>query len=444
MKPRLILVGNGMAGVRTLEELLKRAPGQYDITVFGEEPYGNYNRIQLSPVLAGEKTIAQIITHAPEWYAANGIKLLTGDAVVAIDREAKTVTSAKGVTAAYDVLLLATGSKPFVLPVPGKELPGVIAFRDIADVDSMLSASRTYTHAVVIGGGLLGLEAANGLVKRGMTVSVVHLSDIIMERQLDRPAAVLLQRSLESRGIKFLLKAATAELLGETRVEAVRFKDGREVPADLVVMAAGIIPNAALAKASGLECERGIVVDDALRSSDPSIYAVGECAQHRKICYGLVAPLWDQAIVCAEHLAAVSTAAYEGSVVSTKLKVTGIDLFSAGNFQGGEGSEELVFRDPKRGIYKKLVVRDGRLDGAVLVGDTRDGGWYYELIQQKAHVGHWRNKLVFGRSFCEQPLERPGEGPANGGIDGNANAARRLGSTTIERRNPPAPEAQAA
>lgn len=401
MKTRLILVGNGMAGVRTLEELLKRAPDHYDITVFGEEPHGNYNRIQLSPVLAGEKQISDIISHPPAWYAARGIKLVIGDAVVAMDRAAKTVTSAKGVVAHYDLLLLATGSKPFVLPVPGKALPGVVAFRDISDVDLMLSASRTYSHAVVIGAGLLGLEAANGLAKRGMTVSVVHRSDTIMERQLDKPAALLLQKNLESRGLRFLLQADTVELLGSERVEAVRFKDGREVPADLVVMAAGIVPNAALAKASGLECERGIVVDDAMRSSDPSIYAVGECAQHRNVCYGLVAPLWEQAAVCAEHLAQASSAAYQGSVVSTKLKVTGIDLFSAGNFQGGEGSEELVFRDPKRGIYKKLVLREGRLDGAVLVGDTRDGGWYFELIQQKAHVGHWRQKLVFGRQFCE-------------------------------------------
>ena len=416
MKPRLILVGNGMAGVRTLEQLLKRAPNHYDITVFGEEPHGNYNRIQLSPVLAGEKQMADIITHAPSWYAAQGIRLITGDAIVAINREAKTVTSAAGRVELYDVLLIATGSKPFVLPVPGKALPGVVSFRDMYDVDTMLAASRTYTHAVVIGAGLLGLEAANGLAKRGMTVSVVHLSDCIMERQLDKPAAALLQRSLESRGLRFLLQAATAELVGTERVLSVRFNDGREVPADLVVMAAGIIPNAALAKASGLECERGIVVDDALRTSDPSIYAVGECAQHRKVCYGLVAPLWEQAAICAEHLAHESNAtngqlssackaAYTGSVVSTKLKVTGIDLFSAGNYQGGEGSEELVFRDPKRGIYKKLVVRDGRLDGAVLVGDTGDGGWYTELIQQKAQVGHWRNKLVFGRNFCEPQAE---------------------------------------
>lgn len=405
MKPRLILVGNGMAGVRTLEELLKRAPNHYDITVFGEEPHGNYNRIQLSPVLAGEKQMADIITHAPSWYAAQGIRLITGDAIVAIDREDKTVTSAAGKIEHYDVLLLATGSKPFVLPVPGKTLPGVVSFRDMHDVDTMLAASRSYTHAVVIGAGLLGLEAANGLAKRGMTVSVVHLSDCIMERQLDKPAAALLQRSLESRGLRFLLQAATAELVGTERVLSVRFNDSREVPADLVVMAAGIIPNSALAKASGLECERGIVVDDALRTSDPSIYAVGECAQHRKVCYGLVAPLWEQAAICAEHLAQPSTASYEGSVVFTKLKVTGVDLFSAGNFQGGEGSEELLFRDPKRGIYKKLVVREGRLDGAVLVGDTRDGGWYTELIQQKAHVGHWRNKLVFGRSFCEPQAE---------------------------------------
>lgn len=401
MRPRLVLVGNGMAGVRTLEELLKRAPDRYDITVFGEEPHGNYNRIQLSPVLAGEKTVAEIITHAPEWYAAQGITLHTGDAVVSIDRAARTVTAASGRVTGYELLLLATGSKPFVLPVPGRELPGVVAFRDIADVHAMLAAAQNHRHAVVIGGGLLGLEAANGLARQGMQVSVVHLMDSIMERQLDKPAAALLQKSLEARGLKFLLQAATAELLGKERVEAVRFKDGSTVAADLVVMAAGIVPNAALAKAAGLECERGIVVDDALRSSDPNIHAVGECAQHRKVCYGLVAPLWEQAAVCAEHLAQASTASYEGSVVSTKLKVTGIDLFSAGQFQGGEGCEEQVYRDPKRGIYKKLVLRDGRLQGAVLVGDTKDGGWYHELIQQGQPVAVWRQKLLFGRSFCE-------------------------------------------
>jgi nitrite reductase (NADH) large subunit len=402
MKPRLVLVGNGMAGVRTLEELLKRAPDRYDITVFGEERHGNYNRILLSPVLAGEKQLADIITHPPEWYAAQGIQLIAGDAVQQIDRAARTVTSASGLVAPYDVLLLATGSKPFVLPVPGRELPGVVAFRDIGDVDLMLAASRMYSHAVVIGGGLLGLEAANGLAKRGMSVSVVHLMDSLMERQLDKPAAALLQKSLQSRGLRFLLQAATAELLGHQRVEAVRFKDGREIAADLVVMAAGIVPNCSLAKAGGLDCERGIVVDDSLRTSDPHIFAVGECAQHRKICYGLVAPLWEQARICAEHLAQDSTAAYSGSVISTKLKVTGIDLFSAGNFQGGEGCEELLMRDPSRGIYKKLVLRNGCLDGAVLVGDTRDGNWYFDLIQQQAPVAHLRQKLVFGRHYCEQ------------------------------------------
>lgn len=403
-KPRLILVGNGMAGVRTLEELLQRAPDQYDITVFGEEPHGNYNRIQLSPVLAGEKTVAQIITHPPAWYAAQGITLVTGDAIVSIDRTAKTVTSASGRVEAYDRLLLATGSKPFILPVPGKELDGVVAFRDIRDVETMLAASETHRHAVVIGGGLLGLEAANGLAKRGMDVTVVHLADSLMDRQLDRSAALLLQMSLEARGLRFLLQANTAELVGSGRVQAVRFQDGQVIAADLVVMAAGIVPNVGLAKSAGLDCERGIVVDDAMCTNDADIYAVGECAQHRKVCYGLVAPLWEQAAVCAQHLAGPPR--YQGSVVSTKLKVTGIDLFSAGNFQGGEGCEELVLRDPRRGVYKKLVLREGRLDGAVLVGDTRDSGWYFELIQQRTPVAHWRQKLVFGKSYCEAPAQQ--------------------------------------
>jgi nitrite reductase (NADH) large subunit len=289
---KLVLVGNGMAGMRAVEELLKLAPDLYDITVFGAEPHGNYNRILLSPVLAAEKTIADIMLNTPEWYAANGITFHGGREIVRIDRARRRVVAADGFEAAYDRLILGTGSMPFILPLPGKDLPGVVSYRDIADVDRMIAAARAHTHAVVIGGGLLGLEAAYGLQKRGMDVTVVHILPGLMERQLDPTAGQLLQRSLEERGLKFRMATQTSAIVGDDRVRAVRFKDGSEVPADLVVMAVGIRPNVALAKASGIVCDRGVLVDDTMQTFDPKIYAVGECVQHRGACYGLVAPLF--------------------------------------------------------------------------------------------------------------------------------------------------------
>ncbi|MEW8649386.1 MAG: FAD-dependent oxidoreductase, partial [Candidatus Thiodiazotropha sp.] len=341
-KERLVLIGNGMAGIRTLEELLKLAPEHYAITVFGAEPHPNYNRIMLSPVLAGEKSVSDIILNERDWYAENGITLKTGDAVTTIDRVGRRVISESGAAIDYDRLLIATGSNPFIIPVPGHDKRGVIGFRDIADVERMLEAAGHYKKAVVIGGGLLGLEAANGLLKNGMEVTVVHLMDSLMERQLDRPAADLLKSSLESRGLKFLMEAQTTEITGSERVEGIRFADGSEIEADLVVMAVGIRPNMALAQDAGIHCDRGIVVNDTMQTFDPRIYAVGECVQHRNVCYGLVAPLFEQAKVAANHLANHGIARYQGSITSTKLKVTGIDLFSAGEFNEGEGDETLV------------------------------------------------------------------------------------------------------
>ncbi len=407
-KMRLVLVGNGMAGVRTLEELLKIAPDLYDITVFGAEPHPNYNRILLSPVLAGEQTLEQIVLNPLAWYAEHGIRLHLNKPVVAIDRTRRTVTAADGTCAEYDRLLLATGSKPFMLPVPGRDLAGVVAYRDIADTQAMIDAAAVHRHAVVIGGGLLGLEAANGLSKRGMQVSVVHLMPWLMERQLDDTAGRLLQKSLEERGLKFLIGAQTESLLGneQGRVRAVRFKDGIEVPADLVVMAAGIRPNTELALKVGLHCfnegRGGIVVTDTLQTvTDPRIYAVGECAAHRGIAYGLVAPLFEQGKVCATHLAQFGIGRYTGSQVSTKLKVTGIDLFSAGNFSGGpadQGFEEIVLSDPYAGVYKKLVIQGDKLVGACLYGDTVDGSWYFKLLRDGRNIGDIRDRLMFGES----------------------------------------------
>ncbi len=400
-RQRLVVVGNGMAGIRTVEELLRIAPDLYDITVFGAEPHPNYNRILLSPVLAGEQTLDEIVLNPREWYAENGITLHTGRTITRIDRVKRVVEAADGTQAAYDRLLLATGSLPFILPVPGKDLTGVIGYRDIADTQAMIDAAAKYPRAVVIGGGLLGLEAANGLARRGMQVTVVHLMPWLMERQLDEVAGQLLQQSLAERGIRFEMGVQTEALIPDAqgRVMAVRFKDGREIPADLVVMAAGIRPHTALAASAGLHCERGIVVSDTLQTvTDPRIYAVGECAAHRGIAYGLVAPLFEQAKVCATHLAEFGIGRYTGSAVSTKLKVTGIDLFSAGQFMGGEGSEQIVLSDPVGGVYKKLVLKDDKLIGAVLYGDTVDGSWYFKLMRQGRPVADIRDKLMFGES----------------------------------------------
>lgn len=397
-KLKLVMIGNGMAGVRTLEELLKLAPDLYDITVFGAEPHPNYNRILLSPVLAGEQTFEEIVLNDLNWYAENDIKLLLGRKVVKIDRKKRLVIADDGSEAEYDRLLIATGSNPFILPIPGKDLQGVIGYRDIADTQTMMDTAKTHKHAVVIGGGLLGLEAANGLKLRGMDVTVVHLGDWLLERQLDRTAGELLQKSLEDRGLKFLLPKHTAELLdnGEGRVCAVKFKDGEVIPADLVVMAAGIRPNSELAESAGIACNRGILVNDTMQTYDPRVYAIGECASHRGIAYGLVAPLFEQAKVCANHLAQLGFSRYQGSVTSTKLKVTGIDLFSAGEFMGGEGTETITLSDPIGGVYKKLVIKDDVLVGACLYGDTADGGWYFRQIRENHNVSEIRDHLMFG------------------------------------------------
>ncbi len=398
MKEQLVCIGNGMAGIRTLEELLKINPDRYDITVFGAEPHNNYNRILLSPVLAGEKQFNDIILNDDAWYLNNQITLHKGQKIIAIDRKNRSITSDQGLTVKYDRLLLATGSTPFIPPVPGHDLPGVVAFRDIDDVEQMLSAAKNHRHAVVIGGGLLGLEAANGLAKQGMDVTVVHIRDTLMERQLDSFAGNLLQQELEKRGLKFVLSAQTEAILGDTQVSGVRFQDGRELQADLIVMAAGIRPNIQLAQNAGIYCERGIVVTDTLQTYDPRVYAVGECVQHRQQLYGLVAPLFEQAKVCANHLAEYGIARYEGSMVSTKLKVTGIDLFSAGQLKGGPNSEEIIYQDVQRQIYKKLIVEDNRIKGSVLYGDTLDGAWYFQMMRDETDISNIRENILFGKA----------------------------------------------
>jgi len=397
-KPHLVVIGNGMAGIRTVEELLKIAPELYDITVFGAEPHVNYNHILLSPVLAGEQSFDDIVLNDDAWYAHNRITLHRGAEITQISRARREVTTREGLTLEYDRLLLATGSKPIMLPIPGGTLDGVIAYRDIEDTQRMIDCAAAGGQAVVIGGGLLGLEAANGLRARGMAVTVVHLAETLMERQLDATAGRLLQGALAGRGVEFIVGANTRAILSDdtAKVRGVELADGRVLPASLVVMAIGIRPNTALAEAAGLHCARGIVVNDTLQTFDPRIYAVGECVSHRGTAYGLVAPLFEMAKVAANHLAQFGTQRYTGSVMATKLKVTGIDLFSAGDFVGDEASDAIVLSDPANGVYKKLVLKDERLIGAVMYGDTADGSWYFKLMREGRSVAGIRDRLMFG------------------------------------------------
>ncbi len=398
MVQKLVVIGAGMASGRVLEHLFEDMPGAYDVTLFGAEPRGNYNRIMLSPVLSGEKTYEDIVTHDAGWYAAHHVTCRFGETITKIDRARKVVISAKAETP-YDKLLIATGSAPFMIPIAGRDLPGVMPYRDLDDTNAMVAAaSRPGARAVVIGGGLLGLEAAAGLRLRGMEVVVLHLMGHLMERQLDPAAGYLLQKDLERRGIKVHCKAQTKAILGNGHVEAVLLDDGTIYDADIVVMAVGIRPETRIATDAHLEVERGIVVSDQMVTSDPDILAVGECVQHNGQLFGLVAPLYDMAKVAAKTLTA-EAAAFRPQQTSTKLKVTGVDLFSAGDFAEGDGREEIVFRDPSRGVYKRLVLQDNRLIGAVIYGDTADGNWFFGLIKDQTNIADMRETLIFGPSY---------------------------------------------
>ncbi len=405
-KTKLVLVGNGLAGMRCLEDLLDMAPDRYDITVIGEEPWGNYNRIMLSPVLSGEKTIEDIMLHPHSWYQSKNINFISDDPAVKIDRPRKQVYTQKGQVVDYDRLILATGSKPFIPPIAGSELKGVISFRDIYDVNTMLDYCKNKKNAVVIGGGLLGLEAAYGLKQRGMNVTVLHLMDRIMERQLDSRASVMLRHSIEAKGISIITEANTAELIGQDgHVSQIKLKDGTILDADLVVFAVGIRPNMALAQSAGLRCNRGVIVNDTMQTFDPSIYAVGECIEHRNQTFGLVEPLWGQAFICATHLAEHGSLTFKAPTVPTQLKVSGCDVFSAGridleNSEPKEDYEDIILNDEKRQIYKRIIIQKDKMIGAVLFGDTEDGVWYAELIADQSSISSIRNKLLFGRDFA--------------------------------------------
>jgi len=401
MSEPLVVIGNGMAAARFADELSKRALGRYAVAVVGEEPRLAYNRVLLSSVLAGEIASSEIELKPQSWWRDRGITLRYGCRATAIDPQARTVALADGQSLPFSRLVFATGSQPIRPQIPGMALPGVITFRDIGDIWTIWHRAGAGDRVVVIGGGLLGLEAAYGLAKAGARVTVLHLMDRLMERQLDPHAAALLKRAVERKGIEVVLEADTAEISGEHRVEGVALKDGRTIAADAVVVAIGIRPSADLARDAGIAVQRGIVVDDALETSTAGIHAIGECAEHRGICYGLVEPAHEQARVLADRLAG-RDAHYAGSVLATNLKVSGVNVFSAGDFLGADGSEEIVLTDPELGVYKKLVLAHGRLVGAVLFGDTADGLWYLDLIRSETDIENIRLDLAFGRALAER------------------------------------------
>ncbi|MCK1545040.1 NAD(P)/FAD-dependent oxidoreductase [Bradyrhizobium sp. 147] len=399
MSEPLVIVGNGMAAARLVDELAKTALGRYAVAVIGEEPRLAYNRVLLSSVLAGETGSHEIELRPADWWRHRGVTVRYGYRVTEIDTGRRELKIAGEESMEYSKLVLATGSTPLRLNVPGADLAGVHTFRDTRDVDLLLTLAAAKKRVVVVGGGLLGLEAAYGLAKAGAPVTLLHLMDRLMERQLDGPAADLLKTLVERKGIRILLNASTARIHGEGRVEVVELADGSRIEADAVIFAAGIKPNVALAEDAGIAVNRGIVVNDVMQTASPDIFALGECAEHRGICYGLVEPAYEQARVLARHLAG-RPAAYQGSVVSTNLKVSGVGVFSAGDFMGGEGSENLVLTDRRRGTYKKLVIADGRLAGAVLIGDTVDALWYLELIRNRDKVAAIRTDMMFGRALA--------------------------------------------
>ena len=397
MSEPLVIVGNGMAAAKLAEELSKTALGRYAIAVIGAEPRLAYNRVLLSSVLAGEVASHDIELKPASWWRDHGVTLKCNTLVTEIDVGRRELKIENEESVAFSKLVLATGSMPLRLNVPGGELAGVYTFRDSRDTDLMLTLAVKRKRVVVVGGGLLGLEAAYGLAKAGSKVTLLHLMDRLMERQLDGPGAALLKALVERKGVEVLLNANTARIHGKTSVEAVELADGRMIDAEAVIFAAGIRPNVALAKDGGISVNRGIVVDDHMQTSAPDIFALGECAEHRGTCYGLVEPAYEQARVLARHLAG-REAAYQGSVVATNLKVSGVGVFSAGDFTGSEGSEAIVLNDARRGVYKKLVIADGRLAGAVLIGETQDALWYLDLIRTRQPVAAIRAEMMFGRA----------------------------------------------
>ncbi|WP_018394499.1 nitrite reductase large subunit NirB [Bacillus sp. 37MA] len=430
---KIVMIGNGMAGVRSIEEILNVRPDHFHITIFGTEPYPNYNRIQLSKVLQGDTTISDITLNDWNWYEDHDIKLYSGETVAHINTKEKFVQTNKERSVSYDKLIIATGSLPFIIPVPGSDKEGVTAFRDIQDCEKMIDCSKVYKKAAVIGGGLLGLEAARGLLNLGMAVDVIHLTDCLMDRQLDETASKMLKKELEKQGMKFLMNKQTAEIIGGDRVEAIRFGDGEVIDADLVVMAAGIRPNTGLAKESGIEVNRGILVNDYMETSIPGVYAVGECAEHREVVYGLVAPLYEQGKAMAAHICSEQAPGYEGSVLSTQLKVSGVDVFSVGEIVEDEETKTIKMFDDWKGVYKKIIIRDGKMTGAVLFGDTSEGSKLLRLINKRANVEEYMGTEEAAESMVATMADSELVCGCNGVTKGTiTEAIKKIGLTTFE------------
>jgi nitrite reductase (NADH) large subunit len=401
MSEPLVIIGNGMAAARLAQEIARRALGRYAVAIIGDEPRLAYNRVLLSSVLAGEIASQEIELQPAAWWRDKGVTLSYGRAATSVDLRSRRVVLADGRLVPFSRLVFATGSQPLRLNIPGAELTGVHTFRDSRDADVLLGLAAAQKRLVVVGGGLLGLEAAYGLAKAGAPVSLIHLMDRLMERQLDAPAAALLKRLVEAKGVDIRLNASTAAIFGDGKVEGIALADGTHVAADAVIFAAGIRPNASLAQAAGVAVNRGVVVDDGLATNIEGVYALGECAEHRGVCYGLVEPAYEQAKVLAETLAG-GRPTYSGSVPSTNLKVSGVNVFSAGDFLGAEGTDQIVLSDARQGTYKKLVIADGTLVGAILIGDTQDALWYLDLIRSRSSIRAFRDVLMFGRALAER------------------------------------------
>ncbi len=404
-RERILVIGNGMASVRFLETLTRLAPEKFAITVVGAEPEPAYNRVLLSALLAQDVTASDIEMKTREWYQAQGITLRTGVVVTALDTQSRSARLDTGETLAFDRCVFATGSDPIRLPMPGAALSGVMTFRDLRDIAVMDEAIRKARRVAVIGGGLLGIEAAYGIAKRGGKVTLVHVMDRLMERQLDKQSAAILKRQLERKGIAVRLNCSTTGVAGDTVVEGLCFADGSLLEADIVIFAVGVRPSAALAKDAGLAVNRGILVDDGMMTDRPGIYAIGECAEHRGTAYGLVEPAYAQAEVLAQHIAG-EAASFEGMVLSTTLKVSGVPVFSAGDFLGGPGTQCAVLEDRKAGVYRKLVFSGNQLTGCVLVGNADDGLWYLDLIRRNIDIRAMRRALLHGRALAEAVLPK--------------------------------------
>jgi nitrite reductase (NADH) large subunit len=414
-KQRLVIIGNGMIAGRLLEELHYFSPDQYKISVFDGEGFSNYNRIMLPEIISEKMTTKDLVVHDESWHAQRNIEFQKGVQVVEIDRDKKLVRTDRGHACEYDKLVLAVGSIPNGFSCPGNHLKGISTFRTLTDAVAITSLAKTCANATVLGGGLLGLEAGAVLCERGITTNIVHCDQILMNRQLNVSAATFLQRKLESKGLRISTATDVTEIIGSDRVQAVRLRSGDLIPCELLLLAIGIRPNTALARAAGLRTDHGIVIDRQMRTSDPDIYAIGECAELDGNSYGLLSPLHGMAKIAARHLAGDHLAEYGKATIFSRLKISGIDLFVAGNSVGRDSQRKLVFENKANGIYKQIAIKNDRIDGFILMGDIEDGPWFFKQMEEEVDVSADIENLIFGKGYYNNyPLD------PNGGLCGLA------------------------